>query len=84
MTNTDTMELVKFEVGNIYSMSFIGDSELKPQFICVKRTAKTVTFERFQQTESISRRIKVHNNVEYILDGSYSMAPSIHADRVVG
>lgn len=76
--------LKKFEVGNIYFMHFIGDSELRPQWICVKRTAKTVTFERFKQTESIKRKIKVWDGAEYILLGSYSMAPSINAKRVAG
>ena len=80
--NLDIM--TQFEAGNIYEMSFIGDSELKPQWICIKRTAKTVTFERFQKKESITRRIKSYNNCEYILDGSYSMAPSINAGKVVG
>jgi len=79
MTNT-----TKFEAGNVYEMRFIGDSELKPQFICTKRTAKTVTFEKFCSNEKpMSRRIKTYNNVEYILDGSYSMAPSISADKIV-
>ncbi len=81
MTNTIT----KFEEGNIYQMGFIGDSELKPQYICVKRTAKTVTLERFKNpSDSITRRIKTYNNVEYIVDGSYSMAPSIYSDKIVG
>ena len=74
----------KFEAGNIYQVNFIGDSDLKPQWICIKRTNKTVTFERFKKTESITRRIKTYNGVEYVLDGSYSMAPSIYADKVVG
>jgi hypothetical protein len=80
MTNSTT----KFETGNIYQMRFIGDSQLRPEFICVKRTAKTVTFEKFQGTERINRRIKVYNGVEYIVDGNYSMAPSIKADKIVG
>ena len=78
---------IKFEEGNIYEMRFIGDSDLRPQWICTKRTAKTVTFERFKSTESITRRVKMssgHTNYEYILDGSYSMAPSINADKIVG
>jgi hypothetical protein len=75
----------KFEVGNIYEMSFIGDSNLRPQYICVKRTAKTVTFEKFQNpSDSITRRIKNHDGREYILQGSYSMSPGIYSHRVVG
>ena len=83
MTTENT--LIKFEAGNIYQMNFIGDSELKPQFICVKTTAKTATFERFQNpSDVITRKIKTWNGVEYIVDGTYSMAPSIHADKIVG
>lgn len=82
MTNLTT---VKFEEGNIYQMRFIGDSELKPQFICVKRTAKTITFSKIgSKKENMNRRVKVYNNVEYVLEGSYSMAPSIKADKIVG
>jgi hypothetical protein len=84
MTTLTTTETVKFEEGNIYQMRFIGDSNLKPEFICVSRTAKTATFERYQKTERLTRRIKIWGGVEYILEGSYSMAPSIQADKVVG
>jgi hypothetical protein len=80
-----TTETTKFETGNIYEMSFIGDSDLRPKFICVAITKTTATFERFQNpSESIKRKIKVYNNVEYIVDGNYSMAPSIRANRIVG
>lgn len=72
-------EIERFEVSTVYEMRFIGDSDLRPEWICVKRTAKTVTFERFKGIESITRRIKEYGNSEYILKGSYSMAPSIYA-----
>lgn len=78
------MKTVKFETGNVYEMSFIGDADLRPQYICVKRTEKSVTFEKFPTaSEVITKKIKVWDNVEYILDGSYSMAPSIKASRIV-
>lgn len=74
-----------FEAGNIYEMRFIGDSDLRVKFICVKRTATSVTFERFQKpSEVIKRKIKVWDGSEYIVDGSYSMAPSIYAKNIVG
>lgn len=76
-------ELKKFEVGNVYEMRFIGDSDLRPQFICVNRTAKTATFERFKGTETLTRRIKEYEGVEYVLEGAYSMAPRIKASNVV-
>jgi len=79
------MKAIQFETGNIYEMSFIGDSDLKPKYICVKRTDKTVTFERFQNSrDSITKKIKVWNNEEYIIDGNYSFAPSIKASKIVG
>jgi len=77
-------QITKFEVGNIYEMRFIGDNDLRPQFICVKRTAKTATFECFKGTESLTRRIKEYDNSEYILEGNYSKAPRIKANKVVG
>ena len=78
-------EFTKFEEGAIYQMSFIGDSDLKPEYICIKRTAKTATFERFKKPGNpMTRRIKVYDNSEYVLKGSYSMAPSINSRRVVG
>ena len=74
----------KFEVGSIYEMRFICDSDLRPQYICVKRTAKTVTFEKFQGTETLTRRIKNYDSSEYVLEGNYSMAPSIRAKNICG
>lgn len=78
--------IIKFEEWNIYQMRYIGDSELKPKYICVGRSEKMASFQSFQNPNSkvIKRRIKIHNGVEYIVNGSYSMAPSIHADKVVG
>jgi hypothetical protein len=78
------METTKFETGNIYEMRFITDSELKPKFICIKRTDKTITFQRFKGEEIITKKIRIHDNEEYILAGSYSMAPVIKASRLVG
>ena len=49
---------MKFETGNIYTMTFAGDSELKPQFICVKRTSKMATFEAISGNEIITKKIK--------------------------
>ena len=74
----------KFEVGNIYVMLFIGDSELRPQWICIKRTAKTATFKRCNDQELITRKIKSYDNTEFVMYGSYSMAPSINAKRIIG
>lgn len=81
MNNATTTQA--FEVGKTYEMSFIGDSNLRPHFKCVKRTAKTATFERVRNGELLTRKIKSYDGSEYVLDGSYSMAPSINARREV-
>lgn len=73
----------KFEIGKTYEMSFIGDSNLKPRFTCIGRTEKTAKFQRVNSSETLSRKIKVYSGSEYVLEGSYSMAPSINAKRVV-
>jgi len=73
-----------FEVHSVYAKSSIVDSQSKTKFICLKRTAKTVTFQKFQQpnSEKITRMIQSYNGVEYISFGSYSMAPSISAKDI--
>lgn len=74
----------KFEEGNIYQMTFIGDADLKVPYICVKRTKKMVTLEKFKGKEVLKKKINVYRGVEYIKAGSYSMAPSIYADKIIG
>lgn len=70
----------QFETGQNYQMRFIGDSGLKPVWKCIARTDKTAKFEN--RGEVISRRIKVYDDSEYVLYGSYSMAPSINSKRL--
>lgn len=72
-----------FETGKTYQMTFVTDSDLRPEFVCTKRTAKTATFERVRGNETLTRRIKIYDGCEYVLEGSYSMAPSINAKRLV-
>lgn len=79
------MATTKFEIGNIYEMRFITDVDLSVKYICVKRTEKTVKFERFENpSDSISKKVKVYNNEEYVVTENYSMAPCIKASRLVG
>jgi len=76
--------VTKFETGNVYQMNFIGDSDLKPAFICVKVTAKTATFERFKNSsDKFTAKIKTFSNTEFVTNGGYSMAPSIRATNVI-
>jgi hypothetical protein len=79
MTNTNTNTESTFEVGSVYEMRFITDSDLRVKFICTKRTAKTATFERFQGTETFSKKIHTYDNSEYVKYDTYSMAPVIKA-----
>lgn len=73
-----------FEVGKVYEMRFIGDNDLRPRFKCIARTAKSAKFERLRGgAEVLTRRIKSYDGSEYVLEGSYSMAPSINAKHVV-
>jgi len=79
-------EVIRFEVGNIYELRFVGDHNVRPQYICTKRTALSVSFEEFNSPHApkLTKRFKIHNGHEYITAGNYSMAPIIRADKVVG
>ena len=80
MTNSTTNNA--FEVSKVYEMLFIGDSNLRPQWKCVKKTAKTVTFTKFDESETITKKIKFDSdNNEYVLYATYSMAPSINSNK---
>ena len=77
----------EFEVNSVYEMRYIGDSDLRVEYIVIKRTAKTITFDRFKHPllERFSRRVRLDSEGrEYIVDGSYSMAPSISAKNISG
>jgi hypothetical protein len=75
------METLKFKTGTNYEMRFIGDSDLRVIFTCIKLTEKTATFKNFQNSEVITKKIKVYDNCEFIKARSYSMAPSISANH---
>ena len=53
---------IKFKTGSTYQMTFVTDSNLKPEFVCIKRTEKTVTFS--DKHETITRRIKELDGIE--------------------
>jgi hypothetical protein len=75
--------LVKFIAGKTYRMKYIGDSNMFTDWVCIKRTAKSVTFNRVDVSETITKRIKIHDGSEYALYGNYSMAPVIQSERIV-
>ena len=69
----------KFEVGHVYYDQYACDSETISTIKIIKRTAKTVTFERGSET----RRAKLYEdaNGEYIMPDHYSMACVYRAER---
>ena len=76
--------MITFETNKTYKMRFIGDSNLTPLFRVVKRTPSFLTVEDVKTGETYRAKIKNHDGEEYVLPyGSYSMAPSIKASRLV-
>lgn len=71
----------KFEIGKEYFTTSACDHECVFTVKIVKRTDKTVTFERNGQT----RRAKLFSDEhgEYIIPDRYSMAPVFRAEREV-
>lgn len=69
----------KFEVGHTYFDQYACDHETMSTIKIVKRTTKTVTFERHGKT----RRAKLYEdcNGEYIIPDHYSMACVYRAER---
>lgn len=69
----------KFEVGHTYFDQYACDHETLSTIKIVKRTAKTVTFERHGKT----RRAKLYEdcNGEYIIPDHYSMACVYRTER---
>lgn len=69
----------KFEVSHTYFDQYACDHETLSTIKIVKRTAKTVTFERHGKT----RRAKLYEdcNGEYIIPDHYSMACVYRAER---
>ena len=69
----------KFEVGHVYFDQYACDHETLTTIKIIKRTAKTVTFERNGKTH----RAKLYENAdgEYIIPDHYSMAPVYRAER---
>ena len=76
------MTTAKFEKNNIYAKDSIVDSQSKSPYICIVRTAKTVTFEKYQQPgQKYTFRIKEYKGSEYVIFGSYSF---IYANKIIG
>jgi len=76
------MENLKFITGKTYFEKFIGDADLKVEWLCISRTDKTVKFLNKQRDEIIKRKINEYQGTEYIRYGNYSMSSSIYADSL--
>ena len=75
------MTTSKFEIGITYEMRFIGDYNLRPHFICIKRTDKQVTLKGTH--EIIRKKIAISmDGDEYVSAGSYSMSPTIYSKDI--
>lgn len=75
-------QVAVFEKGKTYEMLFIGDSDLRPNFLCTNRTEKMASFHNEKTGEKLTKKIQSHGDSEYVLGGNYSMAPVIRASRV--
>ena len=79
-TEKSNDEVIKFEVGKTYIMSWIGDSELKTPIKIISRTPKMVTVD--YQGKEKRLKIKVLDNVETVAPtGTYSMSPTLYANK---
>ena len=83
-TNENMENLISFETGKTYLMSWITDSDLKTPWKVIKRTAKFVTLQDVQTKETARCKVFEWDGVEkcYPL-GVYSMAPSLKASKEV-
>lgn len=81
-TTTTAPATTSFEVGATYSCTSACDSDCVWTFTVARRTAKFVTLVDQQTGDTYRVGVKTWDGVEYALPfGSFSMAPSIKADR---
>ena len=72
----------KFEVGETYEVRSLCDWDCKWAFTVTSRTDKFVTLIEETDPKPVRVGVKVVGGVEWAKPfGSFSMAPSIHADR---
>ena len=77
----------QFNVGQTYSMRSVCDHNCIWSYKVIKRTAKTVKLEPSDKTygDVITCRPYIYEGIEKCKPtGSYSMAPILSADKVVG
>ena len=72
--------MIQFKTNTTYQARSACDHECIFEMEVIKRTAKTVTIKT--RMDGIQRKkIFIGNDVEYIRDGNYSMAPIFRADK---
>ena len=70
-----------FQIGKTYATRSLCDYDCIFSFTVVARTAKTITIES-NAWGQVKRGIRTYDGVEVCKPlGSYSMSPTIHADR---
>lgn len=75
------MTTATFQVGNTYTMRWVGDADALTPCKVVKRSAKFVTFE-VDGFGTARVGVKANDQGEFALPlGSYSMAPCVRAYR---
>ena len=74
--------MTKFEAGKTYAYKFYGDHDLVVLCKIIKRTAKTITYLELDENKTYTKKIRETFGVECVSTGSYSMAPTLYADRV--
>jgi len=73
----------KFKVGGTYQTRSIGDADCVILATMAKRTAKTVTLAKAPLGNQSTFRVSIRDGVEQFAPwGSYSMSPTMRADRV--
>jgi hypothetical protein len=76
------MNLVKFEVGKVYSTRSSCDSNCIFSYTVISRTDKSIVIAAKGETKTVRRKIHISDNVEWIYpSGIYSMCPIIRANR---
>jgi hypothetical protein len=73
---------VQFQIGKTYQSRSLCDHNCIFSFTILARTAKTITFDSHGKTQR--RGVNVVDGAEYCRPlGTYSMCPSIRADREI-
>ena len=74
--------MIKFKTGETYSARSICDYDCVFSFTILSRTAKTVTIEKHGRITKRGVKHSEYDNCEMCYPlGSYSMAPTIYANK---